>query len=108
MLKRLWIGFICLLVRGVVALRYRLKVTGLEKLTPQNLPKKGGILFLPNHPAEIDPVIMSLLLWPKYQVHPIVAEGWYYLTGIHYPMKLVEAVPIPDFNGAVNKWKQKK
>ena len=108
MLKRLWIGFICLVVRWVIALRYRIKVTGLEKLTPQNLPKKGGILFLPNHPAEIDPVIMSFLFWPKYQAHPIVVEGWYYSKGIHYPMKLVEAVPIPDFNGAVNKWKQKK
>jgi long-chain-fatty-acid--[acyl-carrier-protein] ligase len=108
MLKRLWTGFICLVVRGFVSLRYRIKVTGLEKLTPENLPKKGGILFLPNHPAEIDPVIMSFILWPKYQVHPIVVEGWYYSKSFHYPMKLVEAVPLPDFNGAVNKWKQKK
>ncbi len=91
-----------------MVLRYRIKVTGLEKLTPVNLPKKGGILFLPNHPAEIDPVIMSFILWPKYQVHPIVIEQWYHLKGIHYAMKLVEAVPLPDFNGAVNKWKQKK
>jgi len=108
MLKRLWIGFICLVVRGLVSLRYRLKVSGLEKLTSANLPKKGGILFLPNHPAEIDPVIMSLLLWPKYHVHPLVVEGWYHTKGIHYPMKLVGAVPLPDFNGSINKWKQKK
>ncbi len=97
-----------MVVRGLVGIRYRLKVTGLEKLTPANLPKKGGILFLPNHPAEIDPVIMSLILWNKYQVHPIVLEDWYYSKLFHYPMKLVEAVPLPDFNGAVNKWKQKK
>ena len=108
MLMRLWIGFVCLVVRGLVALRYRLKVTGLEKLTPENLPKKGGILFLPNHPAVIDPVIMSMILWPKFHIHPIVVEGWYYTKGIHYPMKLVGAVPLPDFNGTVNKWKQKK
>ena len=108
MLKKLWTDFICLVVRGFVSLRYRIKVTGLEKLNLANLPKKGGILFLPNHPAEIDPVIMSLIFWPKYQVHPIVVEEWYYAKGIHYPMKLVEAVPLPDFNGAVNKWKQKK
>ena len=74
----------------------------------QNLPKKGGILFLPNHPAEIDPVIMSMLLWNKFQVHPIVLEDWYYSKQFHYPMKLVDAVPLPDFTGAVNKWKQKK
>jgi long-chain-fatty-acid--[acyl-carrier-protein] ligase len=108
MLKRWWIGFICLVVRGLVSIRYRLKVTGLENLTPENLPKKGGILFLPNHPAEIDPVIMSLLFWNKYHVHPIVLEDWYYSKLFHYPMKLVDAVPLPDFTGAVNKWKQKK
>jgi long-chain-fatty-acid--[acyl-carrier-protein] ligase len=95
-------------MRGLIGIRYRLRVTGLEKLTLANLPKKGGILFLPNHPAEIDPVIMMMVLWKKYRVHPLVVEQFYYLKGFHYFQKLIEAVPIPDFNGAVNKWKQKK
>jgi hypothetical protein len=55
MLKRWWISFLYLIARGAIGIRYRIKVTGLEKLTPATLPKKGGIVFLPNHPAEIDP-----------------------------------------------------
>jgi long-chain-fatty-acid--[acyl-carrier-protein] ligase len=51
---------------------------------------------------------MTMVLWKKYHAHPLVVEQWYYSPGLHYPMKLVDAIPIPDFNGAVNKWKQKK
>jgi long-chain-fatty-acid--[acyl-carrier-protein] ligase len=108
MLKRLWIGFLYFIVRGLVAIRYRLKVIGLEKLTPQALSKTGGILFLPNHPAEIDPVLMIIVLWRQYRIHPLVVEYFYFLKGAHYLLTLVDCVPIPDFNGAVNKWKQKK
>jgi len=80
----------------------------LEKLTPETLPKKGGILFLPNHPAEIDPVMLTMVLWKKYQAHPLIVEQFYYLKGFHYFLKLVGSIPLPDFNGTVNKWKQKK
>ena len=108
MLKRWWIGFLYLIARCVITLRYRIKVSGLEKLTPANLPKKGGIVFLPNHPAEVDPVILTMVLWKKYHTHPLVVETFYYLKGFHYLQKVIGAVPIPDFNGTVNKWKQKK
>jgi long-chain-fatty-acid--[acyl-carrier-protein] ligase len=108
MLKEWWIRFLYLIVRGLLSIRYRLRVQGLEKLTPQFLPKKGGILFLPNHPAEIDPVILTMVLWNKYHAHPLVVEQFYYLKGFHYFQKLIGAIPLPDFNGTVNKWKQKK
>ncbi len=97
-----------MVMRGLIGIRYRLKVQGLEKLKSTNLPKKGGIVFLPNHPAEIDPVIMTMVLWKKYQPHPLIVEYFYYLKGFHYFVALVGAIPIPDFKGAVNKWKQKK
>ncbi len=108
MIKKWWIGFLSLMVRGIIAVRYRLVVRGLDKLESSTLPKSGGIIFLPNHPAEIDPVIVTMVLWKKYQAHPLVVENFYYLKGFHYFQKLVEAIPVPDFNGAVNKWKQKK
>lgn len=108
MLKRWWIGFLCLVARCLIGIRYRLNVRGMENLTPENLPKKGGILFLPNHPAEIDPVILTMILWKKYHAHPLVVETFYYLKGFHSFQKWIGAVPLPDFNGSVNKWKQKK
>ncbi|MDD5676503.1 MAG: AMP-binding protein [Kiritimatiellae bacterium] len=43
------------LVRGLLSLRYRIQVTGLERIAAKG---RGGILFLPNHPALIDPFII--------------------------------------------------
>ncbi len=108
MFKKLWAEVLYLLIRAVVSIRYRLRVRGLENLHPKALFKKGGILFLPNHPAEIDPVILTLVLWNRYKAHPLVVEKFYYLKGAHFLQKLVGAIPIPDMSGVVNKWKQKK
>ncbi|MGD0664746.1 MAG: AMP-binding protein [Rhabdochlamydiaceae bacterium] len=96
------------LVRVVVSIRYRVRVRGLENINPETLSKKGGILFLPNHPAEIDPVIVLLLLWGKYKAHPLVVEQFYYLKGTHSVQKKIGAVPIPDMSGVINRWKQKQ
>ena len=43
------------LVRGLLRLRYRIQVDGLEQIVAKG---RGGILFLPNHPALIDPFIV--------------------------------------------------
>lgn len=108
MVKRLWVSFLYLIVRGLISIRYRIRVRGLENLNAKTLSKKGGVLFLPNHPAEIDPVMLTMVLWKKFQAHPLVVENFYYLKGAHYLQTLVGAVPIPDLDGMVNKWKQKK
>ena len=63
----MWIKIIYLLFRGILSIRYRIRVRGLENLNSKTLTKKGGILFLPNHPAEIDPVILTLILWSQYR-----------------------------------------
>ncbi|MFW6280096.1 MAG: MFS transporter, partial [Planctomycetota bacterium] len=50
-------------VRFLLSLRYRIDVRGLERVE-----KKGcrGILFLPNHPALIDPIILLSILYPRF------------------------------------------
>ncbi|MGH2612516.1 MAG: 1-acyl-sn-glycerol-3-phosphate acyltransferase, partial [Rhabdochlamydiaceae bacterium] len=108
MLKKLGAEVFYLLIRAMLSIRYRLRVRGIENLNPKTLSKKGGILFLPNHPAEIDPVLLTLVLWGRYRAHPLVVEPFYYLKGAHYLQTLVGAVPIPDLTGVVNRWKQKK
>lgn len=105
MVRKLWIYFLYKLTCCVISLRYRVHTQGLEKLKPL---EKGGVLFLPNHPAEIDPVIVMLILWRHYKPRPLVLEKFYYLTGAHYLQKLVGAIPIPDLNGQANKWKENK
>lgn len=108
MLKKIWIACIFWISCFLVSIRYRVKVVGLEKLTPEMLSKKRGIVFLPNHPASMDPVIVLLALWRKFQPHALVVEYFYYMKGLHYLMKLVGTIPIPDLEGVANKWKQKK
>ena len=53
------------LVAFLIMLRYRLHIKGLDECH-----KKGnkGILFLPNHPALIDPVILSRVLFLKFHI----------------------------------------
>ncbi|MBS0615843.1 MAG: AMP-binding protein [Verrucomicrobia bacterium] len=95
-------------IKGMLSIRYRIRVVGLENITAQTMTKKGGILFLPNHPAELDPIIITTLLWPRFRPRPLVVEHFFYLKWGKYLMKLIRALPLPDFNGTVNKWKQRQ
>lgn len=49
--------------RGLLRLRYRIRVEGLAAVAARG---GGPILFLPNHPALIDPVIVMLELFPRF------------------------------------------
>lgn len=108
MLKKAWIYFIYFLLKALVGIRYRIKVKGTERLTPEILKKKGGIIFLPNHSAQMDPLLVSIALWTKFHPRPVVVERYFYMIGIHYVLKIIGSLPLPDLNGTVNKWKQKK
>ncbi|RXE61832.1 hypothetical protein ED352_14780, partial [Muribaculaceae bacterium Isolate-002 (NCI)] len=44
------------LLRGLIALRYRVRVEGLEEVRAANDGRP--ILFMPNHPALMDPVLV--------------------------------------------------
>lgn len=95
----LWLLYI--IFRSVITLRYRLHIKGLREI--QNTHKQG-ILFLPNHPAEIDPILLVVLLWPKYRPRPPAIEQFYYQKGLRFFMDLVSALPLPNMN-MVNQWK---
>ena len=108
MLKRWGLLFFSKLVRWGLSLRYRVKIEGLESLSPQNLNRGAGTLFLPNHPAEIDPILLSALLWKQFQPRPLVVSHFYYLKlGMPF-MKLVRALPIPNMELVTNHWKLKQ
>jgi long-chain-fatty-acid--[acyl-carrier-protein] ligase len=98
----LWIA------RLLISLRYRIEVDGLEKLAPDRLNRGGGVLFLPNHPAEVDPIILLMLLWKKFQPRPLVVEHFYTLKGLSFFMNLVNALPLPNMVASNNKWKLKE
>lgn len=89
-------------------LRYRIEVKGLEEISKSPLLKKGGILFLPNHPAHMDPLFLSLLLWPKFRMRPVVTEYIYRMPILRPFMKLTQAIPIPNLETSFNQIKMKK
>ncbi|MBS3904107.1 MAG: AMP-binding protein [Simkania sp.] len=90
-----------------LSLRYKITVRGLEDVL-QQLPDKKGLLVLPNHVAEIDPVLLMLALWFRLRPRPIVVEDFFYMRGVHFFMDVVEALPCPNMGVTVNQWKLKK
>lgn len=89
--------------------RYRIKVEGLENLTPEVLNRPGGVVFLPNHPTYyIDPIIATLAVFPKFQIRPMIVEYMYYMPFIHQLMHFMNALAVPNFSNSSNSLKKKK
>jgi long-chain-fatty-acid--[acyl-carrier-protein] ligase len=93
------------LIKFLISLRYRIEVRGLEELKRVG---KSGILFLPNHSAEIDPIILMRVLWQAFRPRPLVVENFYYLKGGLFFMQCVRALPVPNMDNGTNKWKLHK
>lgn len=95
------------LARLTIRMRYRICCKNLDSLI-KNYSDKKGILFLPNHPAEIDSVILMSRIWPYFKPKPLVVEHFFYQKNLNPFMKLVNAIPIPNFENSANSWKIKK
>jgi acyl-CoA synthetase (AMP-forming)/AMP-acid ligase II/1-acyl-sn-glycerol-3-phosphate acyltransferase/acyl carrier protein len=101
-----WTRFIFMVVRAILRLRYRVEIRGLEKVNKQNLPEPGGILYLPNHPAHIDPLILISYLVASTKMRPVPVEDVYKIPVIHSVFKwMLHAVPIPGFSSGSNSYK---
>lgn len=96
------------LSRAILSLRYKIEIKGLDRLNPEQLNHPGGVLFLPNHPALMDPLFIFLILWPKFRMRPIVIEYIYRMPFLRPFMKLIRALSIPCFDTSVNQLKVKK
>lgn len=95
------------LARLIIRIRYRISCKNLDLLINKYSDQKG-ILFLPNHPAEIDSVILMSRIWPCFKPKPLVVEHFFYQKNLNFFMKLVDAIPIPNFENSANSWKIKK
>ncbi|MCK4934579.1 MAG: 1-acyl-sn-glycerol-3-phosphate acyltransferase, partial [Simkaniaceae bacterium] len=95
-------------LRCGLALRYRIHVQGLDEIISKKRLRKGKLLFLPNHPAEIDPLIIESLIMGRFRPRPLIVEHFYYLTGARLIFNLVRGIPIPNFATTANAWKIKK
>lgn len=97
------------LVRSALWFRYKVTIKGQECLNPKILNKTGGVLFLPNHPTVfVDPTLVTLAIWKKYPLRPVIVEYMYYLPIVHTVMKMMRAIPIPNFVLSSNSLKKKR
>lgn len=84
-------------IRVLLWLRYRITVRGLADIRRRG---RRGILFLPNHPALIDPLIMTTLLFPRFRMRPLAYEEQINLPVVRFLCRLIGTIPIPDVRHA--------
>lgn len=77
----------------ILGLRYRVTVRGLEEIQQRG---RGGILFLPNHPALIDPVLLLTHLSGAFTLRPLADRDQIISPGVRWFARNVRALPLPD------------
>lgn len=85
---RLFLSFVA---RGLLWLRYRVKITGLTKVRAL----KGPTLILPNHPALVDPVLVMSQTVPALDPRPMLFTGNFQGLVMGSLMKVLNAAEVP-------------
>lgn len=108
-MKKIIEGFLVYFLKTALWFRYSFEIKGLEKLNKQTLNKPGGVIFLPNHPTVfVDATAVTISLWPKYPIRPLIVEYMYYLPIVNTIMHMLNALPVPNFSETSNSFKKKK
>ena len=85
--------FLMWFVKIVVRLRYRVRIHGLEAITKKGREK---ILFLPNHPALIDPIILMGHFYGPFQTRALADNKQIDRFFIRWLAKRANVLEIPD------------
>lgn len=80
--------------RFLLSFRYRVKVSGSEALKGL----KGATLVLPNHPAYIDPPLVSSHIRLHKRLRPMVFAGTARIALLRPLMAMVDAFEVPDLS----------
>ena len=81
------------LVYSVLRLRYKVEISGFDEL---KLDKDRGVLFLPNHPAYVDPLLLVSILGRKFCPGILIDEDQLQRPLIKFIRKMIPLFPIPD------------
>lgn len=77
----------------ILGLRYRVTIRGLDQVRSRG---RSGILFLPNHPALIDPVLLLTHLSRDFALRPLADRDQITSPGVRWFARRVRALPLPD------------
>lgn len=90
-------------------MRYRIIHSDIKKIKKSEaFNKDKGILFLANHPAEIDPLILLKLFWFRFRPRPVTIDYLFYIPIVRYFLNFVGALSIPNFDTSSNSYKRKR
>ncbi len=84
-------------VRLTLWLRYRIRVRGLDAIKPNG---RGGILFLPNHPGLIDPIIFMSVTFKRFRPRALADEKQIDRFLVRWLARRAGTLPIPDMAAA--------
>jgi len=79
-------------LRNLLRIRYKVSIKGKENIDP-----KRTHLFLPNHQAVIDPIILFCELY-DIEISPLVDESYFDIPIGSYLLKRIKAVKVPDLS----------
>jgi 1-acyl-sn-glycerol-3-phosphate acyltransferase len=85
------------LIRLLLWLRYRITMQGLAQVREHGAT---GVLFLPNHPSLIDPLIITTRLYPAFRARPLAFEDQINRPVLRWLCRLIGTIPIPDIKRA--------
>lgn len=91
--RKLCIRIFSAVFRMVLSLRYSVKIVGMDKI---KVDDSRGTLFLPNHPALIDPVLVMINLYSKFYPRPLSDSGQANMPVVRQVMKVINPITIPD------------
>ncbi len=91
-------NLLAILFAFLLRLRYRLCIKGLRELKKSLKEDKRPILFLPNHQALIDPVIIMSLLYPAFAPRPLADEQQTSHPFFRWLIEQIRAIRIPDLS----------
>lgn len=80
----------------VLGLRYRVKVEGLDELEPS----PHGTLLIPNHPGLVDPPLVILTTWKKFQPRPTVSAHYSGSRLVGWFIGLANPIIVPKMEGS--------
>ncbi len=85
--------FLSLIARLLLRLRYRFDFKGLEAVRARGSQR---ILFLPNHPSLMDPVILRTFLDCGFAPHPLADRDNMQRPVVRWLVKPFDIIPVPD------------
>ncbi len=92
-MRKIVANLLAAFLRGLLGLRYRVRVTGLDAVRARGT---RGVLFLPNHPSALEPFLMRFLLQPGFAPNVLMDRLNAERPVVRSFARLFGVIPIPD------------